>query len=316
MKAESSYGSDSKEYTLAIAPKQTVSVTGVKLSETELSLFTGGSATLTATVEPTDATNKGVTWSSSAEGVATVDANGDVTAVAPGTTTITVTTADGNKTATCQVTVTAKTYGISASPTALDFGSETEGYQSAPAAQTVTITNTGNQSVTLTQPTSTSYEIGSLSATTLAPGGTATFTVQPVTGLAAGDHSETLAIPGSDGANASVTLSFTVSPQQYALTVELNGGSGATTGGEYAEGSVVQIDAGTRANHRFAGWTSSNDGTFADASSSSTTFTMPAADTTVTATWQYVPPYVPPTPSGRTGTTWRMRSPAPRSAGA
>ena len=103
--AENSYGSDSREYTLAIAPEQTVSVTGVSLSATSLTLTEEETATLTATVEPANATNKGVTWSSNDETVATVDADGKVTAVGAGTATITVTTEDGKKTATCTVTV-------------------------------------------------------------------------------------------------------------------------------------------------------------------------------------------------------------------
>ncbi len=80
-------------------------VTGVSLNKDSLSLEPGGSEALTATVTPDNATNKNVTWSSSAEGVATVDANGKVTAVDAGTAVITVTTEDGNKTATCTVTV-------------------------------------------------------------------------------------------------------------------------------------------------------------------------------------------------------------------
>jgi len=85
----------------------TVSVTGVTLNKTTLSLEEGKSETLIATVEPTGATNKDVTWSSSKPDVATVDGSGKVTAVSAGTATITVTTADGGKTASCTVTVTA-----------------------------------------------------------------------------------------------------------------------------------------------------------------------------------------------------------------
>ena len=84
---------------------KTVAVTGVSLNKTELDLFIGGSETLTATVAPTDATNKTVTWKSSKESVAKVDANGKVTAVGAGEATITVTTTDGSLTATCKVTV-------------------------------------------------------------------------------------------------------------------------------------------------------------------------------------------------------------------
>ena len=184
----------------------------------------------------------------------------------------------------------APSYTISAGPETLNFGSATEGY-TAPAAQTVTITNTGNQSVTVNLPTSTKYIItagtGFESGTaTLASDGTATFTVQPNTGLDVGSHDDTLNISGSDGTSASVKLSFTVNAV-YTLTVELNGGSGSTTGGQYPAGEVVNIDAGSRSNYRFDRWTSSNGGSFASASSASTTFTMPAADTTITANWEY-----------------------------
>lgn len=85
----------------------TVSVTGVSLDQTSLTMTVGGTATLTATVAPDNATNKSVTWSSDKPAVATVDAGGKVTAVAPGMATVTVKTADGDKTATCVVTVTA-----------------------------------------------------------------------------------------------------------------------------------------------------------------------------------------------------------------
>lgn len=83
----------------------TIAVTGVTLNKTATSLLVGGSETLTATVAPADATNKKVTWKSSNAAVATVDTNGKVTAVKAGEATITVTTEDGGKTATCRVTV-------------------------------------------------------------------------------------------------------------------------------------------------------------------------------------------------------------------
>ena len=186
----------------------------------------------------------------------------------------------------------APSYGISASPAALNFGSKTVDYTEAPAAQTVTLTNTGNQNVTVNLPTSTNYIItggeGFTNDTaTLAPNGTAAFTVQPNTGLTAGDYDETLTVSGGSDVSASIELSFEVL-ETYTLTVDLNGGSGSTIGGEYPAGEVVNIDAGSRSNYRFIEWTSSNGGTFGDASSASTTFTMPAADTTITANWRYI----------------------------
>lgn len=89
----------------SLSDRVTYVVRGVSLDQYVLTLIEGGTAQLTATVEPSDATNKKVTWSSSAPGVATVDASGNVTAVAEGTATITATTDDGGKTATCTVTV-------------------------------------------------------------------------------------------------------------------------------------------------------------------------------------------------------------------
>jgi len=82
-----------------------IAVTGVALDQTTMTLTAGGATgTLVATVAPADVTNKSVTWSSSAPAVATV-ANGVVTPLTAGTTIITVTTVDGDFTATCAVTV-------------------------------------------------------------------------------------------------------------------------------------------------------------------------------------------------------------------
>ena len=83
----------------------TVAVTGVTLNKTTAALEVGNSLTLTATVSPSNATNKTVTWTSSNTSVATVS-NGKVTALKAGKSTITVTTADGSYKATCTVTVT------------------------------------------------------------------------------------------------------------------------------------------------------------------------------------------------------------------
>jgi len=82
-----------------------VAVTGVTLDQSEAEVAVGKTITLTPTVAPSNATTKTVTWESDDEDVATVD-GGVVTGVAEGTATITVKTTDGNKTATCEVTVT------------------------------------------------------------------------------------------------------------------------------------------------------------------------------------------------------------------
>ncbi|NBC84375.1 MAG: T9SS type A sorting domain-containing protein [Bacteroidetes bacterium] len=83
----------------------TIPVSGVTLDYTELTLDEGSTSQLTATVNPENASDKSVTWSSSDTDVASVDENGLVTAVSNGTATITVTTNIGDQTATCEVTV-------------------------------------------------------------------------------------------------------------------------------------------------------------------------------------------------------------------
>ena len=82
-----------------------VRVTGVKLDITSKSIAVGESFVLNATVSPSNATMKSVSWSSSDETVATVDADGIVTGLKVGSCKITVATDDGNKTATCEVSV-------------------------------------------------------------------------------------------------------------------------------------------------------------------------------------------------------------------
>lgn len=84
--------------------KSVVHVESVSLDRSSLELVAGNSETLSATVLPENATDKAVVWSSSDESVATVE-DGVVTAVGAGEAVITVTTQDGGKTATCQVTV-------------------------------------------------------------------------------------------------------------------------------------------------------------------------------------------------------------------
>lgn len=90
---------------------QTVAVTGVSLNASSGELTVNGQTTLTATVEPSNATNKTVTWTSSAPAVATV-VNGVVTALSAGTAVITAKTEDGGFTATYSLTVKVATVDV------------------------------------------------------------------------------------------------------------------------------------------------------------------------------------------------------------
>jgi|GEM_PF-1810409 len=88
---------------------KTVPVTGVSLNSTSLSLKKNSSATLYASVTPSNATNTSVSWNSSDRSVAEVNSSGIVTARGEGSAVITVTTGSGNYQASCNVTVTPNT---------------------------------------------------------------------------------------------------------------------------------------------------------------------------------------------------------------
>ncbi len=97
-----------KSATCEVTVKEnSVPVTSISLDKSSVELFVDESVTLTATIEPEDATDKSVEWSSSDEGVATVS-EGVVTAVKAGDATITVKSVDGGKSASCNVTVKEK----------------------------------------------------------------------------------------------------------------------------------------------------------------------------------------------------------------
>lgn len=155
-----------------------VAVTGVSVSPTSTSIGVGGSATLTATISPSDATDKAVTWSSSKPSVATVS-NGTVTALSAGETTITVTTHDGGFTATCAVTVTAP---IAVTGVSLNKPSTTiEAGQTETLTATVTPANASNKSVTWTTSDSDVATVAG-GVVTAKGAGTATITATTVDG--------------------------------------------------------------------------------------------------------------------------------------
>lgn len=104
-----------------------VSVNSVSLSSASLDIYQYDEVALSATVYPSDATNKAVTWSSNHPSVASVDSNGKITGVSGGSATITVKTVDGGYTSQCYVTVTADAHqaidlGLSVKWATMNFG--------------------------------------------------------------------------------------------------------------------------------------------------------------------------------------------------
>lgn len=172
--------------TVTVSPK-VYSVTGVTLDINKLEdLFDGEERTLKATVLPENATDKRVTWASSDDKVSTVDQNGKVTAVYTGTATITVTTADGGKQASCTVTVKGRPREVRLDKPTLDI---TEG-ETAALSATVLPENAYDKTVT--------WGTSDAAVATVAPDGT-------VTAVAAGTATIT-ATAGTASAQCAVTV--------------------------------------------------------------------------------------------------------------
>ena len=259
-----------KTHSLWFYSQEERAVSEVTLDKTDLPLFVGNTDTLTATVKPEDAANKALTWTSSDDKIATVDQTGKVTAVAPGTATITAAATDGSGvTATCKVTVTAKTYVLSCNVSAINFGNVYPGY-TQPGAQTFTLTNTGNQTLTgLTVSSANNFVVGKLSADTVEPGKTVTFTAQPKAGLNVGTYSETITVTGNNNVKATATVSFTVvqaptpaaspapTPEPPQITLHFNTMGGLPLGDvTFGQGAPVELWPYTpvRAGYLFQGW--------------------------------------------------------------
>lgn len=144
-------------------------VTGITLDKSTLEISVNGSAVLTPTVEPSDATNKTVIWHSAGESIATVT-NGIVTGVAAGVTTITATTEDGNFFAICDVTVKENTIavtGVTLSPSGTKTAALNE---TVSFTATVAPTNATNKNVTWTSSNTSVATIADGAVTLIAPG--------------------------------------------------------------------------------------------------------------------------------------------------
>jgi uncharacterized repeat protein (TIGR02543 family) len=119
-------------------------------------------------------------------------------------------------------------YSITVSPALVTFPALQQPYtqQQLGTPQTVTITNIGNSPVTLAQPASTKFNLGSLTPKTIEVGATATITVIPKLGLSSGVHSETIIISNTNSTvSATVNASFEVTPANYGISAAFVNGS-------------------------------------------------------------------------------------------
>ena len=135
-------GDKTAQYALTV--KEHVSVSGITLNKKTTSIVKGAVETLVATITPPDAENTEVKWASDKPAVAKVDQTGKVTAVDGGTANITATTVDGNKVATCVVTVTVPVTNVTLDTDAITL--EINGTQKLVA--TIVPANATNQKVT------------------------------------------------------------------------------------------------------------------------------------------------------------------------
>ena len=220
-----------------------VSVTGVSLNESSITLDVGGSKTLTATVTPDNATNKKVRWTSDNETVATVSEDGVVTAVAGGTAVITATTHDGLFTATCTVTVNAPD-----APPSITTDSLPDGTVGAVYRHTLTADGTTpirwsveNGNGGLPAGLSLNKDTGEISGTPTADG-TAKFTVKAENSA------------GSDTKELSITITK-AAPTEYTITVTTEGnGTASASHAKAAAGSTITLTATPDGGYHFKEW--------------------------------------------------------------
>ena len=256
-----------------------ISVTGVSLNESGITLDVGGSKTLAATVTPENATNKKVRWTSDNETVATVSEDGVVTAVAGGTAVITATTHDGLFTATCTVTVNAPDAAPSITTDTLPDGKVGEAYSQ-------TLTATGTAPITwsidggLPAGLSLNKDTGEISGTPTADG-TAKFTVKATN--SAGSNTKELSIMIAKAA-----------PAEYTITVTTEGGGTASASHAKAVvGTEITLTATPNEGYHFKEWqVMSGNVTIKDDK-----FTMPDSNVEIKAIFEEDAPPAPTDPA-------------------
>ena len=173
---------------------EAIPVSSVSVSPSSLALKVGESRNVTATVLPADATNKAITWSSDNPDVATVNNAGKVTGLAVGTATITVSTEDGGKTATCAVTVYKKTISVTGVTLDEEILTIKKG-ESASLTATVLPADATNKAVTWSSDNPDVATVDDVGKITALSAGTATITVTTVDGSFTASCVVTVTIP-------------------------------------------------------------------------------------------------------------------------
>ena len=209
--------------------------TGISINKTSATINNGETLQLTATVSPSNASNKSVTWTSSNTSVATVNSNGLVTAKGRGSATITATTTDGtNLSASCAITVCQLATGISMSQTTASIVVD----KTLQLTATVSPSNANNTAVSWTSSNTTIATVSSTGLVTAKAVGNATITATT-----------------ADGSNLSASCQVTVTPQ-LATSITLNKTSATLNNGETVQLSATVTPS--NASNKSVTWTSSN----------------------------------------------------------
>lgn len=246
-------GSKTATCNITVIPVQ-IPVSGVSLNESSVNLPLDDAIRLTATVLPENATNKNITWSSSNTSVASVDSNGNITARAYGMATITVKTADGDKTATCNVTVPKiLVTSVSLNKTAVSLfvgGSET-------LTATVLPNNAFNKSVTWSSNDTAIATVDQYGKVTARSSGTATITIASVDGNKTATSIVNVIAPVTSVSLNKPAISLLVGDTETLIaTVQPTNASNKAVTWSSANPSIAMVDANGRVTALSPGTTS------------------------------------------------------------
>ncbi|MCR4566365.1 MAG: Ig-like domain-containing protein [Bacteroidales bacterium] len=223
-----------KTFTTDVVP-----VKGVTLDKTACTVHTIDSTfTLTATINPTDATNKAISWKSSNTSVATVDANGTVTAIGNGSATITVTTEDQSKTATCEVTVAQWVTGITLNKTTLALYNG----ENATIIATILPETANNKELTWTSSNTSIATVSASGVVTAVSGGIATITAMAKDGSM---KYASCSVTASQNLSANGSANCYIVSSAGAYSFRTTKGNGSTSVGSVSSAVVLWESYGT-----------------------------------------------------------------------
>ena len=220
--------------TVITPPATPIAVTGVSLNKSVTSIIIGDTETLIASITPDDATYKSLTWSSSNEAIATVNAAGIVTAITQGKATITVTTVDGGFTATCNVTIVETILSV----TGVTLNKETATLVIGDTETLIATLNPEyayNQAVTWSSSNEAVASVDASGLVTAIAKGTAIITVTTVDG------------------GYTATCELTVTPIMFTVSFVANGGTEVASQ-IVEQGTILAPVATTRDGYDFVGW--------------------------------------------------------------